>query len=79
MNDKSETAGLTDAAGDLLRGAQAIAAFLRAEGLTDVTESQIYYFARVQKLPIGRWNKELIASKKRLSRDLRRAALATAP
>ncbi|MFZ0065337.1 MAG: hypothetical protein WAK90_04130 [Pseudolabrys sp.] len=60
---------------DLLRGAAAIAEHLRSEGL-NVTPTNVYYFAKAKKLPIGRWGKELIASKTRLSRELQRAAKA---
>jgi hypothetical protein len=61
---------------DLLRGAAAIAEHLRSIGLKKVDEADVYYFARSKKLPIGKFGKELIASKRRLNRDLHRAAQA---
>jgi hypothetical protein len=60
---------------DFLKGAAAIAAHLRSSGLS-VTDSDVYYLAKAKKLPIGKWGKNLIASKKQLSRNLRRAAQA---
>ena len=60
---------------DFLKGAAAIAEHLRNEGLS-VTDADVYYLARSKKLPMGKWGKNLIASKRRLSRDLRRAAQA---
>jgi hypothetical protein len=74
MDDNSQQSDLAD--NDLLRGASAIAEHLRSVGLDNVDESKIYYFARSKKLSIGRFGKDLIASKKRLSRDLQRAAKA---
>ena len=59
---------------DLLRGAAAIAAYLRSLGMEDVTDADIYYIARTKKAAIGKWGKDLIASKQRLNRDLKRAA-----
>jgi hypothetical protein len=59
---------------DFLRGAAEIAAYLRSLGLVDVTEDQIYYLARSKKIAVGRFGKELISSKRRLKRDLCRAA-----
>ncbi len=63
---------------DLLKGATAIVVYLRELGLDDVDETDVYYFAKAKKLPIGKFGKNLIASKKRLSRDLHRAAQAIA-
>jgi hypothetical protein len=60
---------------DLLRGAAEIGEHLRAEGL-DVKDGDVYYIARTGKLAIGRFGKQLLASKRRLSRDIRRAAQA---
>ena len=74
MENKPENSDLVD--GDLLRGAAAIAEHLRSEGLNDVDVSTVYYFAKSKKLTIGKFGKDLIASKRRLGRDLRRAAQA---
>jgi hypothetical protein len=49
-------------ADDLLIGASAIAAELGC------STRQIYYFAETQKLPIGRFGKNLIASRAKLRR-----------
>jgi hypothetical protein len=74
METKSEKLDLVG--DDLLRGATAIAAHLRSVGLSDVDAADVYYFAKAKKLPIGKFGKELIASKARLTRDLRHAARA---
>ena len=74
MENKPENSDLLD--GDLLRGAAAIAEHLRSEGLKDVDETEVYYLVKAKKIAAGRWGKTLIASKRRLSRDLRRAAQA---
>jgi hypothetical protein len=63
-------------ADDLLQGASAIAEYLRSVGLKSVNKTNVYYLAKAKKLSIGKLNKDLIASKKRLSRDLQRAAKA---
>jgi hypothetical protein len=47
---------------DLLRGARAIGRFMGLD------EDQVYYAARVGKLPIGKDGVQLIGSKKRLAR-----------
>ncbi|MBR0730352.1 hypothetical protein JQ595_16495 [Bradyrhizobium japonicum] len=60
---------------DILRGATAIAAYLRSEGL-NVNNHGVYYLHKAKKLAIGKLGKDLLASKKRLSRDLHRAAQA---
>jgi hypothetical protein len=73
MDDNSQPSDLAD--NDLVRGASAIAEHLRSVGLDNVDESDVYYFARSKKLSIGRFGKDLLASKKRLTRDLQRAAL----
>jgi hypothetical protein len=63
---------------DILRGAAEIGAYLRDEiGLHDIDDEDVYYIAKSGKLTIGRWGKELIASKKRISKDLQRAAQAS--
>ena len=62
---------------DFLKGAAAIAEHLRNEGLS-VSDADVYYLAKSKKLSIGKWGKNLIASKRQLSRDLRRAAQALA-
>jgi hypothetical protein len=61
---------------DILRGAREIADFLCGLGLEGTTETDVYYLSRAQKVTIGRLGKELLASKKQLSRDLQRAAKA---
>lgn len=58
---------------DFLKGAAAIAKYLCGNGLS-VTDSDVYYLAKARKLPIGKFGKNLIASKRQLSRNLRRAA-----
>lgn len=58
---------------DFLKGAAAIAEHLRSHGLS-VTSGDVYYLAKAKKLPIGKWGKNLIASKSQLDRKLRRAA-----
>jgi hypothetical protein len=58
---------------DFLKGAAAIAEYLCGNGLI-VTNGDVYYLAKAKKLPIGKWGKNLIASKRQLSRNLRRAA-----
>ena len=60
---------------DFLKGAAAIAEHLRRNGL-NVSDSDVYYLAKSKKLPIGKFGKNLLASKRRLSRDLKRAAQA---
>jgi hypothetical protein len=55
---------------DLLVGAAAIGRYLRDAGLP-ITDLDVYYIHKSQKLPIGKWGKFLIASKKRLSIKLR--------
>jgi hypothetical protein len=69
MSDNPEHSGLND----LLRGATAIAEHLRSVGLNDVNEDDVYYFARSKKLTIGRFGKDLLASKQRINRDLAKA------
>jgi hypothetical protein len=63
---------------DLLVGAAAIAEHLRTEGL-DVSDGDVYYLVRSAKIAAGRFGKNLIASKSRISRDLHRAAKALTP
>ena len=58
---------------DFLKGAAAIAEHLRRNGL-NVANTDVYYLAKSKKLAIGKFGKNLIASKRRLSRDLKRAA-----
>ncbi len=71
----ASTPSPADLPDDFLKGAAAIAEHLRSTGL-NVTEGDVYYLAKMKKLPIGKFGKNLIASKRRLSRDLRRAAQA---
>jgi hypothetical protein len=54
-------------AGDFLFGADKIAAFLTSLGLP-TTEAQVYYAHKVGRLPIGRYSKYLISSKRKLVR-----------
>jgi hypothetical protein len=63
---------------DFVLGAAAIVKHLHSEGLTDVTEDNVYYFYRKRLLPIGKIGKTYIASKSKLTRELRRAAKALA-
>ncbi len=60
---------------DFLHGGAAIGAYLRHHGL-NVTDTDVYYLVRTKKIAVGRWGKHLIASKRRLDRDLKRAAQA---
>jgi hypothetical protein len=76
MSDVASATRLMNA-DDLLKGASAIAEYLRSEGL-DVDEGGVYYLHRSGKCSIGKWGKNLIASKAR-SRDLHRAAKALTP
>jgi hypothetical protein len=56
-----------DLAGDLLVGAALIAAFLTSLGLP-TNEQQVYYAHKTGRLPIGRYSKYLIGSKRKLTR-----------
>jgi hypothetical protein len=49
------------AAADILVGARAILNELKALGLlgNDANEDAVYYIAREQKLPVGKWGKKL--------------------
>jgi hypothetical protein len=60
-----------DQAGDLLRGAEKIAAFLRELG-EDVKPEDVYYLRRSGKCPIGKHYADLIASKRQLSKHARK-------
>jgi hypothetical protein len=61
-----------DLAADLLRGGPAIAAFLQTIGWPEATVDTVYYFARSKKLPIGKFGNELITSKTKLTRYVRK-------
>ena len=54
----------------LIRGAAAIAALLQESGLLKKDDpnakDKVYYLARTQKLPIGRFGKDLIADDNKL-------------
>jgi len=50
---------------DMLKGARQIGAYIGE------SESAVYYIFKKQKLPIGKYGKELIASKSKLDRALR--------
>jgi hypothetical protein len=56
------------AAADILIGARAILSELKDLGLlgNDANEDAVYYIAREQKLPVGRFGKSLIASRAKL-------------
>ena len=69
-NNPEQSAQLDD---DFLKGAEAIAEHLRSKGLS-ITDGDVYYLAKAQKLPIGKLGKNLFASKGQLDRKLRRAA-----
>lgn len=47
---------------DMLLGAQEIAAFL------GISVAQVYHYARLKRLPVGRVGSRLIASKRKLQR-----------
>jgi hypothetical protein len=71
MDDHSEAQA--ELAADFLYGANAIAAFLTSLGLpTD--EQQVYYAHKKRRLPIGRYSKYLIASKRKLVRAVQALA-----
>jgi hypothetical protein len=57
----------SELAGDFLFGADAIAAYLTSLGLP-TNEQQVYYAHKIGRLPIGRFSKYLIASKRKLLR-----------
>ena len=78
MQANPENSPVSDGDLDLLRGAEAIAEHLRGLGLADTSVDEVYYLARSGKLSIGRFGKQLIASKRRIARDLQRAAKALA-
>jgi hypothetical protein len=61
-------------AADLLRGSVRIAAFLRELG-EDVKPEDIYYIRRSRKYPIGRHGRDLIASKRQLTRHARKISV----
>ena len=61
-----------DLAADLLRGGPAIAAFLQTIGWPEATVDKVYYLARSKKLPIGKFGNELITTKSRLTRHVRK-------
>jgi hypothetical protein len=61
-------------AADLLRGAVRISAFLRELG-EEVEPEDIYYLKRSGKYPIGRHGRELIASKRQLTRHARKISV----
>ena len=54
-------------ADDFLFGADAIAAYLTSIGLP-TNEQQVYYAHKIGRLPIGRYSKYLISSKRKLTR-----------
>jgi hypothetical protein len=54
----------------VLVGASAIADALTEEFERQVTESEVYYIAKKKKLPIGRFGKNLIATRNKLRRAI---------
>jgi hypothetical protein len=54
-------------AGDLLRGAHRIGAFISSLGF-DVTTDGVYYLHKKKSWPISKYGKDLIASKSKLTR-----------
>jgi hypothetical protein len=66
-------------AGDLLLGATEVAAFARELGFPDVTEQDVYYWGKSGKLTLGRFGRQLIGSKRKISRELRALAAPTTP
>jgi hypothetical protein len=56
-----------DDAGDALLGAKRIAEHIASILNVPVNESDVYYFTRAKKWPIGKYGALLIASKKRLN------------
>jgi hypothetical protein len=54
----------------VLVGASAIADALTEEFEREVTESEVYYIAKKKKLPIGRFGKNLIATRNKLRRAI---------
>jgi hypothetical protein len=58
--------------GDLLRGAEAIADYLNqlSSKEDDWNTEDVYYAHRAKKLPIGKYGKELIASKAKLAKHV---------
>jgi hypothetical protein len=59
-------------AADLLRGAARIAAYLKELGEEEVEPEDVYYLKKSGKYPIGRHGRDLIASKRQLSRHARK-------
>jgi hypothetical protein len=57
---------------DLLRGADAISAFIRELGETHIKPQNVYYLKRSGKYPIARHGRELVASKRQLTRHARK-------
>jgi hypothetical protein len=66
-NAHTETQPDPDLADDFLFGADAIAAYLTSIGLP-TNEQQVYYAHKIGRLPIGRYSKYLISSKRKLTR-----------
>jgi len=58
-------------AADLLRGAVRISAFLRELG-EEVEPADVYYIKKSGKYPIGRHGRDLIASKRQLTRHAKK-------
>jgi hypothetical protein len=63
----AQTEMQAEMAEDFLFGADAIAAFLTSLGLP-TNEQQVYYAHKIGRLPIGRYSKYLISSKRKLTR-----------
>jgi hypothetical protein len=63
---------------DLLRGAEALGVFLVELGLIppaddpDILKQRVYYAVKAKRLPVGKYGRELIASKTRLIKHVRK-------
>ena len=67
MDVQTHSEAHTELVGDLLFGADMIAEFLTSLGLP-TTADNVYYAKKRKSLPIGRYNKHLCASKRKLTR-----------
>jgi hypothetical protein len=67
MDVQTHSEAHAELVGDLLFGADMIAEFLTSLGLPTTTDN-VYYARKRKSLPIGRYNKHLCASKRKLAR-----------
>lgn len=67
MDAQTQSEAHAELIGDLLFGADMIADFLTSLGLP-TTANHVYYAKKRHSLPIGRYNKHLCASKRKLTR-----------